>query len=131
MDCLNTSQPDTQGLDPNGWAVLACNEMPMPMSSSATTSMFPPEAWSDVDYSAECFSSFMQQPQYDWVFNYYGGKNPKKDFAQSSNIIFSNGELDPWHAGGVMEKINDSVVSLYIGDSAHHLDLRLPHPQDP
>ena len=65
------------------------------------------------------------------MFNYYGGLNPKKDFAKASNIIFSNGELDPWHAGGVMDKINDSVKTLYIGDSAHHLDLRLPHPQDP
>jgi len=104
MECLNTTQPDTQGLDPNGWAVLACNELPMPMSSDSKTSMFPPEEWSNAEYSDECLEQFLQQPQYDWVFNYYGG---------------------------VMTKINDEVVSLYIGDSAHHLDLRLPHPQDP
>jgi len=30
-----------------------------------------------------------------------------------------------------MEKINSSITTLYIGDSAHHLDLRLPNPEDP
>ena len=46
-------------------------------------------------------------PQYDWAFTYFGGKNPKKDFMNASNIIFSNGTLDPWHAGGVLDQVSD------------------------
>ncbi len=50
---------------------------------------------------------------------------------KSSNIIFSNGELDPWHAGGVLENVSDQTISIYIENSAHHLDLRLPNEADP
>ena len=56
---------------------------------------------------------------------------PERDFAKASNIIFSNGELDPWHAGGVTKKINDQTIALRIENSAHHLDLRLPNDADP
>merc|ERR1719198_2429624 len=93
--------------------------------------MFPPYEWNNAAYTTQCLDMFLQQPQYDWVFEYYGGKYPRKDFMKASNIIFSNGELDPWHSGGVMEKLNDETLVLYIGDSAHHLDLRLPHVDDP
>lgn len=50
---------------------------------------------------------------------------------KASNIIFSNGELDPWQAGGITKKINDDTIALYIESSAHHLDLRLPNEADP
>ena len=70
-------------------------------------------------------------PQYDWAFTYFGGKNPKKDFMNASNIIFSNGTLDPWHAGGVLDQVSDECISIYIENSAHHLDLRLPNEADP
>jgi lysosomal Pro-X carboxypeptidase len=48
-----------------------------------------------------------------------------------SNIIFSNGELDPWHAGGVLTNVSERSIAIYIEDSAHHLDLRLPNDADP
>lgn len=48
-----------------------------------------------------------------------------------TNIIFSNGDLDPWHTGGVLYDVSDSAISLYISESAHHLDLRLPDEADP
>ncbi len=36
----------------------------------------------------------------------------------------SNGLLDPWHSGGVLKSISDSLVALIIPDGAHHYDLR-------
>jgi len=48
-----------------------------------------------------------------------------------SNIIFSNGTLDPWHAGGVLEQVSKESIAIYIENSAHHLDLRLPNEADP
>ena len=50
---------------------------------------------------------------------------------KASNIIFSNGTLDPWHAGGVLEQVSDETISIFIENSAHHLDLRLPNEADP
>jgi lysosomal Pro-X carboxypeptidase len=52
-----------------------------------------------------------------------------------SNIIFSNGQLDPWSAGGVRVNLTTwdltRTKALFIADAAHHLDLRLPNLADP
>jgi hypothetical protein len=69
------------------------------------------------------------------VFNYFGGLDLTHDLAHVSNIIFSNGQLDPWRAGGVNRNLStwdtNRTKALYIEKSAHHLDLRLPNAQDP
>lgn len=70
-------------------------------------------------------------PKYDWALDYFGGRNPPKDFASASNIIFSNGAYDPWHAGGITANITENTIALYIEKSAHHLDLREPNDADP
>lgn len=49
------------------------------------------------------------------------------------NIWFfsSNGDLDPWSAGGVKQSLSDSLVAILIPDGAHHLDLRSNSDFDP
>jgi len=42
----------------------------------------------------------------------------------------SNGDLDPWSAGGVLQSPSASLVSIVIKDAAHHLDLRGSNPDD-
>ena len=88
--------------------------MAMPFASSATTSMFPTSEWSPKENTAYCKAAFGETPQYNWALEYFGGLHPEKDFAKASNIIFSNGELDPWHAGGITVPLNDQTVSIYI-----------------
>lgn len=131
LKCLDVSVQQGGGLDDNGWGVQACNEMVMPFASDPKTSMFPPAAWDEKTNSAYCNALYGESPQYNWALDYFGGRVPKRDFAKASNIIFSNGELDPWQAGGITEKINDQTIALYIENSAHHLDLRLPNAADP
>jgi hypothetical protein len=53
-----------------------------------------------------------------------------RDLQFYSNIIFSNGELDPWMAGGVTDFVNNQLPSFVIKGGAHHLDLRLPNDVD-
>lgn len=66
----------------------------------------------------------------NWSRIHWGGFD---SFAWGSNIIFSNGLIDPWHALGVLSSPNEanSVVAIVIPESAHHADLRGPHPYDP
>jgi len=46
----------------------------------------------------------------------------------ASNIVFSNGLLDPWHGFGVLQNVSDSVVAIVIPEGAHHLDVSLHCP---
>lgn len=50
------------------------------------------------------------------------------------NLIWSQGTLDPWH--GWFQNMaapakGSGIYHFLMKDSAHHLDLRAPHPQDP
>lgn len=46
-------------------------------------------------------------------------------------LAFSNGVLDPWSGGGVLESVSDSLVAVVIPMGAHHLDLRSISTNDP
>lgn len=129
--CYDLKSDGTGSLDAQGWNYLACTDVPMPMGSDGKQDMFYPAPWNYQAYSDECFATYGVRPRYDWVFYEFGGKNPKQDFKAHSNIYFSNGKLDPWMAGGVLETINDSVIARIIEKGAHHLDLRTPEEGDP
>lgn len=129
--CYDLTSDGSGSLDASGWNYLACTDVPMPMGSNGKDDMFYPAAFDFKAYSDSCFATYGVRPRYDWIFQEFGGKNPKKDFKAHSNIFFSNGKLDPWMAGGVLETINDSVVAEIIEDGAHHLDLRTPQDGDP
>ena len=34
--------------------------------------------------------------------------------AAHSNMVFSNGLLDPWHGGGVLRDVSETIVALVI-----------------
>lgn len=93
--------------------------------------MFLPQSWNPDQFVSDCISQKSLNPQFNWALDTFGGRNVKKDFMHTSNIIFSNGDLDPWRAGGVLTTINDDIVVRLIKGGAHHLDLRSPNPADP
>ena len=51
--------------------------------------------------------------------------------AQMTNVVFSNGALDPWSSAGVLHNHSDSVSSIMLSLGAHHLDLFFPDVADP
>ena len=48
-----------------------------------------------------------------------------------SNVLFSNGEYDPWRSGGVLADLSPTVRSIEVEQGAHHLDLFFSNPADP
>jgi lysosomal Pro-X carboxypeptidase len=81
-------------------------------------------------------SSFIPRPS--WITNsYYGGGFTTTSgmlpiSTKGSNIIFTNGEYDPWRSAGVIMNDEDSdIISLFVAQGAHHLDLMFATPTDP
>lgn len=56
-----------------------------------------------------------------WAMKQWGGK----EISAASNIIFSNGEYDPWRGGGVTYNISDSVIAIVIKEVFNFLTLFL------
>jgi lysosomal Pro-X carboxypeptidase len=114
IPCFDTSNTDGTGtLAAGGWDVLACNQLAMP-TSMGKDSMFI-EAPFDYDgYTKGCQAKYGITPEYDWAFKTFGGLNYSVDFTAYSNIIFSNGVLDPWMAGGVTTNITSKLPSFII-----------------
>jgi lysosomal Pro-X carboxypeptidase len=126
--CLNMSDDATSSLGARGWDFQACTEMVMPMCSTPSSiNMFPAMAWNMTAYSEGCHTEYGVTPQPFWVETEYGGK----DISAYSNIVFSNGHLDPWSGGGVLRSVSPSLVAVVIHDGAHHLDLRAATATDP
>merc|ERR1712117_382357 len=100
------------------------------MCSRKGGSMFPEYSW-DLEATKEgCEKQFGSQYSFrpDWMVTQFGARN----VSQTSNIIFSNGKLDPWAVGGVFDnEANPTIYTILIEDAAHHLDLRSSNSADP
>lgn len=94
---------------------------------STEVDMFENEPWDFQKYSDECYKNFNIRPraQNEPILEYGG-----KDIDAASNIIFSNGLLDPWSSGGVLITRNNNIKAIIIPDGAHHYDLRGQNEKD-
>jgi hypothetical protein len=133
-----TTSPATSSQCPPALALMPCSfPFPSTMMAIPVITLLPSFAFLfNVHFILEsCQANYGSTPQYEFVFDYFGGMDLDHDLAHVSNIIFSNGELDPWRAGGVNTNLTTwdtaRTVAIYIAKSAHHLDLRLPDPLDP
>lgn len=128
--CFNIKQVNPPGLQNEGWPYQSCTEMVMPIGQYGLPSdMFFKAPW---DYDAtvkQCQQQFHVTPRPHWIEINYGGT----DVSGASNIVYSNGNRDPWSGGGFTSNssLPDSVIAVYIEGGAHHLDLRSSNPDDP
>ncbi|XP_006098535.1 lysosomal Pro-X carboxypeptidase isoform X1 [Myotis lucifugus] len=125
--CLNMSETSTSSLGTLGWSYQACTEIVMPFCTNGIDDMFEPHPWDLKAFSDECFKQWGVKPRPSWITSMYGGKN----ISSHTNIIFSNGDLDPWSGGGVTKNITNTLVAIIIPEGAHHLDLRANNAFDP
>jgi lysosomal Pro-X carboxypeptidase len=66
--------------------------MVMPMCGDGINDMFEAQPWNIEKYSEKCQKKWKVIPRPLMAPLIYGGKN----ISSSSNIVFSNGLLDPW-----------------------------------
>lgn len=110
------------------WDYQWCTEMVQPFSSDGEHDMFWPPVPFDLAASTKgCQQQWGVTPRPYWVDLEYGAKNLRG----ATNIVFSNGLLDPWMAGGVTKSVSPSVVALIVEEGAHHLDFMFSHDLDP
>ncbi|XP_045779722.1 lysosomal Pro-X carboxypeptidase [Maniola jurtina] len=126
--CVDYKNSDYTNLDASGWDYQACTEMIMPMCTMGKEfDMFEPSPWNFTKYSEDCHKKYNVYPRPDAARIEYGGDRIKA----ASNIVFSNGLLDPWAGGGILNSISSTVTAVVIIDAAHHLDLMAANPNDP
>jgi len=128
--------PEEKGCT-GSWGYQWCTEMVQPFTEgTAEDFYFCPNgtfyeaencsAWDFEGASDGCVRQWGVTPRKEWARVMLGGKR----IDQASNILFSNGEYDPWHNGGILANLSDTVVAVVIPNGAHHIDLMFSDPAD-
>lgn len=79
-------------------------------------SAFPEYSWEDDKFNTEMSNTNTE----------YGGFIPYVE-----NVVFVHGSVDPWHAMGVLEDLNDAAPSIYIEGTSHCADMYNDEASDP
>ena len=117
----------------SSWGYQSCTETLHPFS-------VPPGAWRSFRFdleeqSALCEAYYGVRPQMGHLETWGGGYGLASAPPRSSltNVIWSNGKRDPWHGGGFLRPSDARAggAVFVMETTAHHQDLRLPHPADP
>eukprot|EP01091_Cochliopodium_minus_P011042 TRINITY_DN3063_c0_g1_i1.p1 TRINITY_DN3063_c0_g1~~TRINITY_DN3063_c0_g1_i1.p1 ORF type:complete len:493 (+),score=126.84 TRINITY_DN3063_c0_g1_i1:2-1480(+) len=108
-----------------GWNYLACTEIYLPFAQRGM--WYPETTWNVTSDKLGCVQEFGVGLRPNWGKIGFGGFN----ITTATNILFSNGLLDPWHTSGFLKSPKPELPVVVIPASGHHLDLRAPNPADP
>ena len=109
------------------WDYQMCTQICYSMNTNNITDMFIPSIWDYNNYTEYCSNKYGVIPEMSWMELWY----PLNLTNITSNIIWSNGLLDPWHGGGYLNSLSDTLPAVVLTSGAHHLDLRSKNSLDP
>ncbi|XP_074301234.1 uncharacterized protein LOC141632602 [Silene latifolia] len=113
------------------WDWQVCSEL-VPHQGCSESTMFERHPFNLSTFSEDCFDQYGEYPHSDWISTYYGGQNLKSSLKTSaSNIIFSNGLLDPFSGASILEDVSKTVVAITTKQGSHCLDMNPPQDNDP
>ncbi|RHY20010.1 hypothetical protein DYB37_003710 [Aphanomyces astaci] len=127
--CYTFGQPSNESQHDNDfWDYLSCSEMYMPMDQGGGANDFYMANVHNISASnASCLAEWNVPLRPTWAHTVYGGR---AGLEATSNIVFTNGNYDPWSGTGVLTSVSESVVALHVDGGAHHLDFMFSHPLD-
>ncbi|KAF0718531.1 Aste57867_1633 [Aphanomyces stellatus] len=128
VPCYTFALPSNESAhDQSFWDYLACTEMYMPMDQDGVRDFYTPSRHNLTASQESCRREWGVEMRPTWANTVYGGRQALE---AASNIVFTNGNFDPWSGTGVLESLSDSVVALTVDGGAHHLDFMFSHPLD-
>eukprot|EP01102_Stenamoeba_stenopodia_P005419 TRINITY_DN1604_c0_g1_i1.p1 TRINITY_DN1604_c0_g1~~TRINITY_DN1604_c0_g1_i1.p1 ORF type:complete len:506 (-),score=118.22 TRINITY_DN1604_c0_g1_i1:26-1468(-) len=123
MDAMNNK---TVGNLDRSWYWQTCIEFGWYQASYPPTSAFPPLAVEpQVEYCQQFFDLNGIQPDTNWTNTYYGGYN-----LQATNVLFTNGLLDPWHLMSITHDLPSGVQAVTY-EAGHCGTMIRPSDLDP
>ncbi|KAF0686758.1 Aste57867_21463 [Aphanomyces stellatus] len=129
LPCIEWNAPAPRPEDQGLFMYLWCTELYMLINArDGTHDFFRPQVQNATADAETCRATWGVELRPQWAQTVYGGLDAIK---ASSNIVFSNGNFDPWGGYGVWESLSDSIVAVSIDQGAHHLDLMFNHDNDP
>ncbi|RLN69835.1 hypothetical protein BBJ29_001463 [Phytophthora kernoviae] len=128
QQCFELSASNNESaLDADFWDYIFCAEIYQPQAVDGVNDMFWPVPWNFTADNEHCKAEWGIELRPLWATTQYGGRKALK---VASNIVFSNGNYDPWSGTGVLQNYSDSVVALTVEGGAHHLDLMFSNDLD-
>jgi len=133
-DCIDLEEIPSECADQTGcmpglrglaWDFQLCWEVLSEVGSNIGYSMFPNLEWTKEDLEAYCGDKFELpvNQRYQWFkINYWGSQ-----VSSASNIIWTNGVLDPWYGTGIALNTTPYLTALGAMEGASQgLDLMTP-----
>eukprot|EP01129_Flabellula_baltica_P004404 TRINITY_DN1528_c0_g1_i14.p1 TRINITY_DN1528_c0_g1~~TRINITY_DN1528_c0_g1_i14.p1 ORF type:complete len:381 (+),score=77.43 TRINITY_DN1528_c0_g1_i14:726-1868(+) len=120
------------GVGMRQWTYQSCNEFGYFQSTDSPNQPFgdlvPIKYW--VDQCKDIFGlDFNTEERVKETNIYYGAKDYKRNGA--TNILFVNGNIDPWHALSVTKTVSESVEAILIDGTAHCRNIKVPDQYSP
>ena len=124
LKCLHLPKNGKEFL--GSWNYQSCTEMLYPLCSDGVHDMYYKSSWDINGMAKICEKTWGVKPDTSRIKLQYGDH----DISEHSNIVFTNGDMDPWAGGGVRNNISDSLVAINIAHGAHNYDLFFSHEED-